>query len=50
MKKFHKCNYCGESYTKREIKRRYGEFSPVYYLGLCSAQCYTKRQAERTQS
>lgn len=35
------CKCCGERYSKKEVKRVYGE-SGAYRSGCCSASCYTK--------
>lgn len=41
---------CGKSFDNDNIKRSLGEFSPVYTLGYCSAQCYTKETMEKMMS
>lgn len=36
------CRQCGEVYNADEVKRIYGDYSPVLNHNCCTAQCYTK--------
>ena len=36
------CKQCGCKYDKNEVKRINGSESAVFYMGFCSARCFTE--------